>query len=104
MVCHAPIEVGSATVAAVGAVGTVGNSTFLVEFSKRCGNGGKTRFVFPRFPLARQFPQPGFGVAGSFPLRTSGHLVAFDGRGVGSLSASRCGAALFLSGFHAIAR
>jgi hypothetical protein len=35
---------------AVGAVGTVGNSTFFVEFSKRCGNGGKTRFVFPRFP------------------------------------------------------
>ena len=35
---------------AVGAVGTVENSTFFVEFSKRCGNGGKTRFVFPRFP------------------------------------------------------
>jgi hypothetical protein len=35
---------------AVEAVVTVGNSTFFVEFSKRCGNGGKTRFVFPRFP------------------------------------------------------
>ena len=35
---------------AVGAVGTVGNSTFFVEFPKRCGNGGKTRFVFPPFP------------------------------------------------------
>jgi hypothetical protein len=35
---------------AVGAVGTVGNSTFFVEFSKRCGNGGKTQFVFPPFP------------------------------------------------------
>ena len=35
---------------AVGAVGIVGNSTFFVEFSKRCGNGGKTQFVFPRFP------------------------------------------------------
>ena len=34
----------------VGAVVTVGNSTFLVEFSKRCGNGGKTHFVFPGFP------------------------------------------------------
>ncbi len=35
---------------AVGAVGTVGNSTLFVEFSKRCGSSGKTRFVFPRFP------------------------------------------------------
>jgi hypothetical protein len=35
---------------AAGAVGTVGNSTFFGEFSKRCGNGGKTQFVFPRFP------------------------------------------------------
>ena len=35
---------------AVGAVGTVGNSTVLVEFSKRWGNGGKTQFVFPPFP------------------------------------------------------
>ena len=36
--------------AAVGAVGTVGNSTFFGEFSKRCGNRGKTQFVFPLFP------------------------------------------------------
>jgi hypothetical protein len=38
-------------VVVVGAVGTVGNSpAFFGEFSKRCGNGGKTLFVFPRFP------------------------------------------------------
>ena len=43
-------------VPAVGAVGTVENSTLLVEFSKRCGSGGKTRFVFPRFPWRDQFP------------------------------------------------
>ncbi len=41
----------------VEAVGTVGNSTFFVEFSKRCGNGGKTRFV-SMVSIARQFPQP----------------------------------------------
>jgi len=35
---------------AAGAVGTVENSTFFVEFSKRFGNGGKALFVFPRFP------------------------------------------------------
>jgi preprotein translocase subunit SecG len=43
---------------AVGAVGTVGNSTFFGEFSKRCGNGGK-RSLFSTVSTARQFPQPG---------------------------------------------
>lgn len=33
----------------VGAVGTVGNSTFFGEFSKRCGGSGKNVFWF--FPL-----------------------------------------------------
>jgi hypothetical protein len=51
----------------VGVVGTVGNSTFFVEFSKRCGNGGKTRFVFPRFPQRGSFHSPFFSAADLFP-------------------------------------
>jgi hypothetical protein len=52
---------------AVGAVGTVGNSTFFVEFSKRCGNGGKTRFVFHGFHSAAVSNSLFFSPGGLFP-------------------------------------
>jgi hypothetical protein len=45
---------------AVETVGSVGNSTLFIEFSKRCGNGGKSVVCFSTVSIARQFPQSGW--------------------------------------------
>jgi hypothetical protein len=48
---------------------------FLVEFSQRCGNGGKTHFVFPGFPWRGSFHSPVFCFADSFQSGSS-QLIA----------------------------
>ena len=64
-------------------MGTVENSTLFGEFSKRCGNSGKTRFVFPRFPQRVSFHSPGFR------LSTEQEQSVFEKYFVGGFEAKR---------------